>query len=82
MIALLVLATTILALSSGALASTWRRYGQVALGARREWLECPQTREVRFQIIEYGAKPKGKVIALPIRPKAAPAYRQPLRAAA
>lgn len=82
MIALLVLATTVLALSSGAIASTWRRYGQAALGARREWLECPQTREVRFQIIEYGAKPVAQVIALPVRPKAPAPYRQPLRAAA
>ncbi|MEA3265000.1 MAG: hypothetical protein U9R07_16115 [Pseudomonadota bacterium] len=83
MIALLVLATTVLALASGAIAGTWQRYGQAALGARREWLECPQTREVRFRIVQYGAKPGGRVIALPVRPKAAPTRVQPpLRAAA
>ena len=82
MIALLVLAATVLALSSGAIAASWQRYGQAALSARQDWRDCPQSREVRFHIVEYGAKPKGKVIALPIRPKAAPAYRQPLRAAA
>ena len=83
MIALLVLSATVLALSSGAIAASWRRYGQAALGARQDWLECPQTREVRFRIVQYGAKPRGQVIALPIKPKAAPApVQQPLRAAA
>lgn len=83
MIALLVLAATVLALSSGAIAATWQRYGQAALNARQEWLDCPKTREVRFQIIQYGTKPRGQVIALPVRPKAAPAPAQPpLRAAA
>ena len=82
MIALLVLAATVLALSSGAIAASWQRYGQAALSARQEWRDCPQSREIRFQIVEFGAKPKGKVIALPIRPKAVPAYRQSLRAAA
>ncbi|MEY4237402.1 MAG: hypothetical protein RL339_3 [Pseudomonadota bacterium] len=87
MIALLILALTVLSLSAGTLAASWRRYGQAALSARQDWRDCPQTREVRFQIIEYGAKPNGKVvgqvIALPVRPKAAPAlHRQPLRAAA
>ncbi len=83
MIALLVLAATVLALASGAIAASWQRYGQAALSARQDWRDCPQTREVRFQIIEYGAKPKGRVIALPIRPKADPSRVQPpLRAAA
>ena len=87
MIALLVLATTVLSFSAGALAASWRRYGMAAMNARQDWRDCPQTREVRFQIIEYGAKPGGKacgkVIALPVRAKAASALRrQPLRAAA
>ena len=78
----LILALTVLALSSGAIASSWQRYGQAARGARQERRDCPQTREVRFQIVEYGAKPAAQVIALPIKRKAAPAYQQPLRAAA
>lgn len=83
MIALLVLATTVLALSTGAIAATWQRYGQAAMNARQEWRDCPATREVRFRIVQYGARTGAKVIALPVRPKAAPApARQPLRAAA
>jgi hypothetical protein len=83
MIALLVLAATILALSMGTIAATWQRYGQAAMNARQEWRDCPQTREVRFRIVQYGAKPAGRVIALPVRPKAAPVLAQPpLRAAA
>jgi len=83
MFALLVLATTVLALASGAIAATWQRYGQAALNARQEWRDCPATREVRFRIVQYGAKPAGRVIALPIKPKAAPVLAQPpLRAAA
>lgn len=83
MTALLVLALTVLSLSVGAIVSSWNRYGQAALNARSEWRACPQTREVRITIVEYGAKPAGRVIALPVRKMAAPApYRQPLRAAA
>lgn len=82
MIALLVLALTTISLSAGAIASSWSRYGQAALTARQEARDCPQTREVRFRIVQYGAKPGGKVIALPIRQKAPAPYRQPLRAAA
>lgn len=83
MIALLILATTALSLSVGALAATWRRYGMAAMNARQDWRDCPQTREVRFQVVEYGAKPGGRVIALPVRKQPAPApHRQPLRAAA
>ncbi len=82
MSAVLILALTVLALSSGTIASSWKRYGQAALGARQERRDCPPTREVRFQIVEYGTKPAGQVIALPVRRKAAPAYQQPLRAAA
>ena len=78
----LILALTVLALSSGAIASSWQRYGQAARGARQERRDCPQTREVRFQIVEYGTKPAAQVIALPIKRKATPAYQQPLRAAA
>ncbi len=83
MIALLVLAATVLALSVGAIAASWQRYGQAARNARQEWRDCPATREIRFRVVQYGARPGGKVIALPVRPKAAPALaRQPLRAAA
>ncbi len=82
MLALLVLALTVFSLSAGTIAASWNRYGQAARAARQEWRDCPQTREVRFTIIEYGAKPAGQVIALPIKRKAAPAYQQPLRAAA
>ncbi len=82
MTAVLILALTVLALSAGAIASTWQRYGQAAMTARQDRRDCPQTREVRFQIVQYGAKPGGQVIALPIKPRAVPAYQQPLRAAA
>ncbi len=83
MVALLILALTVLSLSAGAIAASWQHYGQAALSARQEQRDCPQMREVRFQIVEYGAKPGGRVIALPIRKKLAPArFPQPLRAAA
>ncbi len=82
MSAVLILALTVLALTSGTIASSWRRYGHAALNARQVRRDCPQTREVRFQIVEYGTKPAAQVIALPIKRKAAPAYQQPLRAAA
>ena len=82
MLALVVLALAVFSLAAGTIAASWNRYGQAARSARQEWRDCPQTREVRFTIIEYGAKPAGQVIALPIKRKAAPAYQQPLRAAA
>lgn len=82
MLALLVLALATFSLSAGAIAASWNRYGQAARSVRQEWRDCPQTRQVRFTIVEYGAKPVGQVIALPIKRKVAPAYQQPLRAAA
>lgn len=81
--ALLIFALTVLSLSAAAIASSWQRYGHAAMSARQDRRDCPQTRELRFTIIEYGAKPRGQVIALPVRKQLAPApYRQPLRAAA
>lgn len=83
MVALLILALAVLSLAVGAIATSWQHYGQAALSARQEQRDCPQTREVRFQIVEYGTKPGGRVIALPIRKKLTPAlHPQPLRAAA
>lgn len=83
MIAVLILAGTVFALCTAALVTTWREYGQAARTIWDDARTCPETREVRYRIIEYGAKPAGRVVALPIKPKvAAVTVRQPLRAAA
>lgn len=82
MIAFLILATTVLAVAAGSLFATWRDCGQAALTAHQELRDCPATREVRYRIVQYGAGSGAKVIALPVRQKAAGVTRQPLRAAA
>lgn len=82
MIALLILATTVLAVAAGALAASWRDYGQAALAAHQELRDCPATREVRYRIVQYGTRSQANVVALPVRQKAAVVTRQPLRAAA
>lgn len=83
MIAVLILAVSVVTLSATALAASWRGYGAGVAIARQEARDCPQMREVRYRIVEYGAKPAGQVIALPVRTKPALVTpRQPLRAAA
>lgn len=80
MVALLSIAVFVAAalLALGSLAHGWQRYGKLALAARGELAMCPEHRELRYRIIEL--KP-GNVVALPLRPRAAPGF-VPLRAAA
>jgi hypothetical protein len=89
-IAVLVFALTLgtMMLAGGVVAVIWQRYGALALGARQDWTDCPQTREVRFRVTQRGLVPGGNIVALPLRAKpviaaASPVrHRQPQRAAA
>jgi hypothetical protein len=80
MVALLSIAVFVVAalLALGTLTHDWQRYGKLALAARGELAKCPEHRELRFRIVEL--KPSN-VVALPLRPRAAPGS-VPLRAAA
>lgn len=90
MIAVLVFALTLATamLAGGVIATSWQRYGALVLGARQDWADCPQTREVRFRVIQRGLVPGGNIVALPVRASSVsgarpPArHRQPLRVAA
>lgn len=71
MIAVLVFALALAAvmLAVGIIASAWQRYGALVLSARQNWLDCPETREVRFQLVQRGLTPGGNIVVLPFKPK-------------
>lgn len=80
-LSLLFAASAMLAIASIALG--WRPYARRIALVRQELAACPETRELRFRVVEFGAaRGSARVHVLPLRRRVVPDLPEELRAAA